>query len=141
MATVEIDYDNMPKDADLEVPYLGVFKNGSTSEVEDAKWERFLRNHPNPEPLREAGKLVLTTKAQRAESAARREAQQAAAASEGVSTGRAPSGAQAGSEGSGEPTPLEDYNKSELEKMASNMDIDIEGKKKSELVEAIKAKS
>lgn len=141
MATVEINYDNVAKGTKLEVPYLGVFENGSTSEVDDVKWERFLRNHPNAEALREAGGLTLTTKAQKAASAARREAREAAAASEGSGTGDASPGAQGGSGGDTDAKPLEDHNKSDLEEMASGMGIDTEGKKKSELVEAIKAKS
>lgn len=42
MAQVKLSYDNLPKDAEVEVPYLGVFKNGSTTTLEQFQvdaWE------------------------------------------------------------------------------------------------------
>lgn len=42
---VKVDYPNKPKGATIDIPGLGSFKNGSTSEVEDSAWERFLNRH------------------------------------------------------------------------------------------------
>jgi len=140
MATVEVKYDNLPQDAKVEVPYLGVFKNGSITEVDERKWNRYLTNFPGAEQYRESGKLTLTTADAAQQTKARSEAQdaarQAARAEAGGPVGSGDSGAQGGSE-----TPLEDKPKGELQKMASDLGIDTEGKKKSELAEAIKAQS
>jgi len=140
MATVEVKYDNLPQDAKVEVPYLGVFKNGSTTEVDERKWNRYLNNFPGAEQHRESGKLTLTTAEASRLSKARASAQDAARASAGEqvggTVGSSGSGAQDGSE-----TPLEDRKKDELEDMAKALGIETEGKKKSELAEAIKAQS
>lgn len=140
MATVEVKYDNLPQGAKVEIPYLGVFENGSTAEVDENKWNRYLNNFPGAEQHRESGKLTLTTSEARKLSEARAAVQDAARASAteggGGSAGSDDSGAQNGSE-----APLEDRSKSELQDMASTLGIETEGKKKTELVEAIKAQS
>lgn len=43
---VKVDYPNKPKGVIVDIPALGSFKNGSTNEVTDAQWERFLNRHP-----------------------------------------------------------------------------------------------
>lgn len=137
MASVEIKYDNLPKGAKVEVPYLGVFENGSTTEVDDSKWNRYLNNFPGAEQYRETGKLVLGTAEARKLSEARSAAQDAAQEAQ-----TSPGGGEASPTDSGSQTPLEDRSKSELQEMARALQVeDADNKKKSDLVESIKAQS
>lgn len=46
MPSVEVNLPNVPQDADVSVPYLGKFKNGTTTEVDEAQWNRYLKHQP-----------------------------------------------------------------------------------------------
>lgn len=41
MASVTLNIEERPQGAEVEVPYLGLLKNGETAEIEDSRWERF----------------------------------------------------------------------------------------------------
>jgi hypothetical protein len=51
MPTVKVNYDNLAEGAEVEVPYLGLFKNGSSTEVDQRKWDRFVNNWPGARDL------------------------------------------------------------------------------------------
>jgi hypothetical protein len=60
MPTVRVNYDNLKEGAKVEIPYLGVFENGSTTEVDQRKWDRFVANWPSAGSL-EGDTLELGT--------------------------------------------------------------------------------
>lgn len=43
MPKVNVKYDNLPDGKEVEIPYLGVFKNNSTTEVSELSVKRFVR--------------------------------------------------------------------------------------------------
>jgi hypothetical protein len=49
MAKVTVKTAGRPKGAPVEVVGLGLFKNGETAEVDDARWNRFKKAHPDVE--------------------------------------------------------------------------------------------
>lgn len=71
MATVTINQDNYPEGHELEVPYLGLFPNGQTSEVDDDAWDRFVAHTGF-----EGDELVIDNSVVREEAEARAEAQE-----------------------------------------------------------------
>lgn len=108
--TVKVQYDNLPADAEVEVPYLGIFKNGESREVDDAEWDRFVTAYPQNEGV---NTLELTTAS--AQEASEAYAQAAEAES------------------------LDELKKDQLAEIANASGIDdVKGKKKSELVEKLK---
>lgn len=66
MPSVRVNLGSRPKDTVVEIPILGAFKNGTTTEVDASRWRRFQEargegNYP------EDGNLVIDTVKQREE--------------------------------------------------------------------------
>lgn len=112
---VKVDYDNLPNGAEVEIPYLGLFENGSSREVDEGDWQRFLDLQPGARERYEDESSVEFSTAQ-AES--RTEAY--SELNEAVDSGS-----------------LSDKNKDELVKLASEAGLETEGLKKAELVAAL----
>lgn len=116
MATVKVSYDNLAEDAKVEVPYLGVFDNNSTTEVDSARWERFKRRNPQVE----GDSIEFSTEQQKRDADAARK----------VSSLDASSAAE-----------LEDeHKKDELVEVAKALGIETSGKNKDQLSEEIMTK-
>jgi len=47
MAKVEVYLENRPDDSDIRIPGLGVFKNNTTTEVDEKVWRRFKASNPD----------------------------------------------------------------------------------------------
>jgi len=59
MPSVEVNLPNIPQGKTVTIPYLGKFKNGETTEVEQRHLDKYARNYPGAaEP--EDGVLKLT---------------------------------------------------------------------------------
>lgn len=67
---VKVDLDNLPKGALVEVPNLGAFENGSTTEVSDARWERFVTHDPVGQHYADEDMYEVSTAKQKADTEA-----------------------------------------------------------------------
>lgn len=120
MPTVTINLENIPQGEMVEIPYLGYFENGVTTEVEQARWDRYVEYSGAAARFSEdSDSLEISTEQQREEAeSARRLAEL----------------------GGDTPEELEDeYKKSELVNMAESMGIETSSKNKDELAEEIAA--
>lgn len=61
MPTVIVNLKNRPDGSVVEVPYLGAFKNGETTEVTQERWDRFVKYQPGAAHYAESGELKLVT--------------------------------------------------------------------------------
>lgn len=119
MPSVKVALDNLPDGATVEVPYLGYFKNGTTTEVDQNKWDRFVNHSPVGANFAEEDTLELTTEKQKEDAEAFKKL--------------------ATLEGSSADDLEDDYKKDELVSLADSMGISTEGKNKDELAEDIAA--
>jgi len=60
MPSVEVDLDNFGKGATVTIPDLGGFENGSTTEVTQARFNRFA-NKPNTKHMVTGDTIVVTS--------------------------------------------------------------------------------
>lgn len=117
--SVKVDYDNLPEGAEVEIPYLGLFENGSSREVEDERWERFLDLQPGAREQYEGETSVeFSTAAAQRLSEAHADLAEAATSEE---------------------KPLSEYKKSQLKDMADAAGVATEGLNKDELVKALES--
>lgn len=121
MPTVKIGLENLAEDAVVEVPYLGYFKNNTTSEVDQDKWDRFVNYNPVGATFAEGeDTFELTTQKQNELSEQHAERLRVMA------------------DAGGDAEALEDENKKdELISLAESMNIETEGKNKDQLAEEI----
>lgn len=47
MATVEVYLDNRPDGSEVRIPGLGIFENGTTTELDEDVWERYKAANPD----------------------------------------------------------------------------------------------
>lgn len=112
MPSVKVALDNLPKDAEVEVPYLGLFKNNTTTDVDQDAWDRYQANWPG---ATEGDSLEVSTAA--AEKASNDHEKLRLALEEGD---------------------IEDLNKGQVEKLAGTAGVETKGKTKDELVKEVK---
>lgn len=79
MAEVTVNLNNRPADSEIEVPILGLFKNGTTTQIDEGRWERY-KNYRGEGNYPEDGKIVFSTEQVREEAEVRAEAEEAVAA-------------------------------------------------------------
>lgn len=119
MPSVKIALDNLPDDAEVEVPFLGLFKNNTTTQIEDDRWQFFLQNAQGSERYENTDTVEISS------SNAEQVSEVTNARLDAVQN-----------------EALADYKKSELLEMARPLGIEgIEDMKKDELVEAIRSRS
>jgi hypothetical protein len=148
MPKVKVDVPGMAKDARVEVPMLGVFKNRSTTEVSDAAWQRWVahggagaaRYHSEDEVEFSGEEAARATEAHRAlvEATGRapRRPTPVAEVPEGGLQRRAPGERPETPGGPPEPTALDKRKKDELVELATAAGMDdASSKNKDELVE------
>lgn len=119
MPSVKIALDNLPDDAEVEVPFLGLFKNNTTTQIEDDRWQFFLQNAQGSERYENTDTVEISS------SNAEQVSEVTNARLDAVQN-----------------EALADYKKSQLLEMARPLGIEgIEDMKKDELVEAIRSRS
>lgn len=118
MPSVKVDLDNLPKGTLVEVPYLGGFENGTTTEVDEDRWNTFRTLSPNGQALPEGTDTYeVSTAAQKEATEAHKDRTEAA----GLTADE-----------------LEDeHKKDDLIRLAESMGITTAGKNKDELAEDI----
>jgi len=79
MPSVRVDLNNLPKGKEVSIPYLGTFKNGSTTDVDDAKWKRYTALFPGAASLGDSEKVEITTDSQKKATEDHRTAKETAA--------------------------------------------------------------
>lgn len=131
MPQVKVAFDNIPEGQEVEVPYLGLFENGSTTEVDQDQWDRFVANAPGGERYEDQDTLEVGTEAAQRATEEHRTLREAALAE---TTGQP---ADQESESETEAKPLSDYKKDELVEMAKGRIEGASDMKKDELVEAL----
>lgn len=108
MGTVTVRLDGRPNGALVEVPDLGLFPNGETTDVEEGRWQRYQLLHPEFD----GDEIVISTKQNREEAEEREEAMRALRGSDDLS----------------------DLNKDQLQGIARTVGVD-PNQKKDDLVE------
>lgn len=74
MPSVKVALDNLADDAEVEIPYLGKFKNNSTTEVDQVKWDRYVTLQPGADQLEGQDTLEVSTAQAAEQTEARAEA-------------------------------------------------------------------